>query len=926
MTDFRLHNNYRRHSFISIAIIIICTQTIYTQSLYDSINEAKNFWSDDPDVTETFNTKQQLANLYNIVPLIKSSEHNDTIGILYYYITHRHYVLNEIQEVKKNATISLDYLLQSDYDDYIIPFLYQRRAVVNKLLGYHQEVLDDIKSIFDLNLRGRSLEIIGDAQRLMASMYSDKGDHESAINQLHYFLNSSLVDSLDAYSKATILKDLSISYLSYRDSLSIQRAVEAIEESNLLIPNISDQYGEQSDVKISNGMQMGLIHYSNHNYEAAIQSYENTLSLIDKNTANLNLRRFYNITLANLIELYGSVGQSQNIASLIDEHNLLLPEVIALELQDSYALLNENLSTYYRHKKQYSKAQDYLTAAFSSLHTSELQPANQLKTNSYKQRLTKLIRAKIELNKDLYAKNKGSDYLKIALQDMYKLDSLIDFVNQDILFESSILNWRQEAKSFYNLGIQVAYDLDDKNAFWKFSEKAKSLALLESISNEKLFLNNDTITKSVQELKELQLDETKLQQQLLAIATPTVIDSIQKEITTNKNKQNTILIERNSIFQKQIPETIPLSEIQSTDEKTSIVQYVVTEDKVYAILVHNNQASLHNLGPSAGINNQVLNFRQHLLDEDNDNSNFEIISQNLQKLRTLLITPLKELNQNIIIIPEDFLFHLPFESLLSEKGRYLIQDHTIHYELSGTLSNHTRRTDHSQSKQTTIVSPEYTSASYSPLLHAQEEALKVQSLTDGELFKTISKNELISQYTKSQVFHFSGHALVNQGFQNNSYLALSDTSQLSENEIYNYPNQLNMVVLSGCDTGAGTILKGEGISNLSRAFIYAGSKSVLQSLWSIDDLASQTLIQYFYEGLKKGNTKSQALREAKLNYLNTVDDFHKHPYYWSAFVLVGDDSAISFSSVANRRLYVLGFFGLICLGLIPFLYKKISVN
>lgn len=925
MGYFLAHRRHIQLTILSLAVVFICNLTISAQSLFEIINQAKNYRSDDPKTTERSNVKQQLTNLYKIIPVIKSSEHNDTIGLLYYYISYRHNVLNEMQKVKTTANISLDYLKQSDYDDYMIPFCYFFSARANKLLGYEEEAIKDIKSIFNLNLKGRGFEVLGDAQRLMAAMYREKGDHESALSQFNYFLNSKLADSLNAYSKARILLDVSLSHSSFHDSLSIQKALQAVEESNQFLPKIPYKH-QQADVKFSNSMQIGFIHYSHNNYDLAIEAYENILNLIDKSTENLNFKRYYITALANLIELYGRVEKYTSIDRLIRQHQLILPNPIDIELQDSYALLFENLSTYYRYNNEYAKAQQCLTSAFTCIQATETQAAYQQKTNLYKQRLTKLLGLKIELNKTLFQGKKDSSHLLIALHEMYKLDSLIDFVNQELLFESSILNWRQEAKSFYNLGIDIAYALNDKNAFWTFSEKAKSLALLEGMSNDKLFLNNESITKSVQQLRELQLLESNLQQQLLEISIPVGVASLQSEITSNKNKQNTILIERNSIFQKQIPETISLGDIQSTLDKATLIQYVVTENNIFAMLVNQNQSFLYKLGPSADIENKITSFRKQLNDTDDSGTNFENISLLLKDLHTLLIAPFGELNQNLIIIPEDFLFLLPFESLLNDKGRYLIENFTINYQLSASLRNQTQQSHQLASKQTTIVSPEYFGIAFSPLTHAQQEAEIVQSLTGGELFTTISKKELISQYTNSDIFHFSGHAMVNESFQNNSFLSLSDTSQLSESEIYNYPNHLNMVVLSGCDTGAGTILKGEGISNLTRAFIYAGAKSVLQSLWSIDDQASQTLIQYFYEELKKGNPKSQALREAKLNYLNTVDDFHKHPYYWSAFVLVGDDAALTFSSAGTQRLYLFALLGLACIGLFFFFFKRRSKN
>ena len=103
-----------------------------------------------------------------------------------------------------------------------------------------------------------------------------------------------------------------------------------------------------------------------------------------------------------------------------------------------------------------------------------------------------------------------------------------------------------------------------------------------------------------------------------------------------------------------------------------------------------------------------------------------------------------------------------------------------------------------------------------------------------------------------------------------------------------------MVTLSACETGIGKLQKGQGMLSLSKGFFFAGAKSLVNTLWKINDKSTVGLIEYFYRGLSEGKSKTEALRDAKLNYLETVDDeFLKHPYYWASFVVSGDASPIS---------------------------------
>ena len=113
-------------------------------------------------------------------------------------------------------------------------------------------------------------------------------------------------------------------------------------------------------------------------------------------------------------------------------------------------------------------------------------------------------------------------------------------------------------------------------------------------------------------------------------------------------------------------------------------------------------------------------------------------------------------------------------------------------------------------------------------------------------------------------------------------------------EIYNMPQELDLAVLSACQTGDGALKKGEGIMSLARAFISSGCKSVITSLWNVNDKNASTLMFSFYKHLWKGESVSMSLRLAKRDYLNNANSsLQAHPYNWATFVVIGNaDMAI----------------------------------
>ncbi|MGH1339835.1 MAG: CHAT domain-containing protein [Aureispira sp.] len=124
----------------------------------------------------------------------------------------------------------------------------------------------------------------------------------------------------------------------------------------------------------------------------------------------------------------------------------------------------------------------------------------------------------------------------------------------------------------------------------------------------------------------------------------------------------------------------------------------------------------------------------------------------------------------------------------------------------------------------------------------------------------------------------------------------------------------NLVVLSACETGDGKHQKIEGIMSLGRSFMYAGTPSVIMSLWQVSDYSTAQIMQNFYQNLVEGQSKSTALRNAKLHYLALVKD-HKdlfsHPFFWGAFISLGDDRTTPIRHPINYSAWAIGGAGVL---------------
>jgi CHAT domain-containing protein len=162
--------------------------------------------------------------------------------------------------------------------------------------------------------------------------------------------------------------------------------------------------------------------------------------------------------------------------------------------------------------------------------------------------------------------------------------------------------------------------------------------------------------------------------------------------------------------------------------------------------------------------------------------------------------------------------------------------------------------------------------------------------------KEATKERLLTEGGKSDLLHIATHGYADPEIPEFSGLLLSspqsheDTKEhesydvLTAQEVFLWNLQAKLVTLSACETGLGKDVEGEGVLGLTRAFLYAGAKDIVCSLWSVSDESTRRLMQQMYAGMQKGMPVEAALQAAQQTLLQ--DPTTRHPFYWAAFIEV----------------------------------------
>jgi CHAT domain-containing protein len=774
-----------------------------------------------------------------------------------------------------------NYNLEIDDENEKLKATKKRLACIDNLAGFYRGVGDNERAI---NLATYSYK---KKQKILPPDDSALTFSQLILGHLHLIARN--------YQKAGKMTDLGIKNIdkipfaksyAYLVRASIYENVEDFENARKVYEMCEAEYRKNFNGVYSNVFLDGLVEMSS--FYAKIGMNKKALALAEEGYNFTQHVDYKNELLSyfqvqNLANTYFSISDYENAVkysiealSFFDNRNLKMNNLldsIQNETRKPMALFVKSKSEYFLKQSHSINSLDSLLLQTKKALAILEKKRTIIKTPSDLETLLtdhqKLIDFRKQLFLDLYNKTKNNEYL----------------TNLIGLHESSLYN-------------RIRSRLNLKKV--SFLNIPKTIIDKEQVLKDKMFsaLNEKNATIEVFFDYNKQWD--------------TFLDSLKQNYPKYYKMRYATIEEPMDNLHKNIP------------KNTTLIRYLYISDTLYAAVINKTDKTLFKL--------KTKDVKKHISILSNHESGITKTSESLYNLYKAIWKPFasKIQTENIVIIPDGELFNLSFESLTSSKINSfediainsLLVKYTISYNYSLLLYTSDKKTIN-YAKDFVAFAPEFNSKmkeDYSiaitdslsidktylnllPQPFSVDLAKEYSKLFGGDYFinNNASKQIFKNEANEHKIIHIGTHAESNNVSPELSRLIFAKTSKNEDNslytfEIYNENLNANLAILTACETGKPTYQSGEGMISLAHAFNYAGSESILTSLWKIDEKSSSEIIEFFYQNIKDGLPKDKALQKAKLKYISTAGGRTIAPQYWAGLILIGDTAPIDLKS------------------------------
>ena len=289
-------------------------------------------------------------------------------------------------------------------------------------------------------------------------------------------------------------------------------------------------------------------------------------------------------------------------------------------------------------------------------------------------------------------------------------------------------------------------------------------------------------------------------------------------------------------------------------------------------------------------------------------SSFETVS--LQTFYNVVIDPIRDLlhSDEVVIVPQGSLCLAPYAAFMDLKSKYLCESFRIRLlpSLSSLRLIQNCPADwHSKTGALLVGDPWVQEVVYEEMRLEQLEWAEKEVQMIGEILQTVplvgkqaTKDEVLRRISSVALVHIAAHGKMETGeialapnAKRQSQILDKEDYLLTMKDVLKAQIRARLVVLSCCHSARGEV-KSEGVVGIARAFLGAGARSVLVSLWAIDDEATMEFMKFFYQQLVHGRSASEALNKA-MKSMRESERFSAVKY-WAPFVLIGDDVTLEF--------------------------------
>jgi CHAT domain-containing protein/Tfp pilus assembly protein PilF len=427
---------------------------------------------------------------------------------------------------------------------------------------------------------------------------------------------------------------------------------------------------------------------------------------------------------------------------------------------------------------------------------------------------------------------------------------------------------------------------------FEIAERSRSRNFIDLLGNQRLSLNRDidqklydqqaTLKERIAEQSALATQSTQNQER----------EIYEKALLKLKNDLDNVMLE----IQHQNPHLLSLVSVKPLDVKelmqiigseTALIDYYILADEILCWVVRPGKIQLFRTPiDRASLGEMILDFRRRIQNIEP----LDDLSKNLYNTLMAPVMPSLVGVKQIGIVPHGVLHYLSFATLWNGKD-YLIDKFPLFYIPSASVLKYTveKRLDEKNPKVLAIGNPDLGDPAFDlPFTEHEVDSIKwnfsnITTLTQ----ERATEKWVVDHINEYGIIHLASHGEFDPINPLFSAIKLAKDRELDGNltasEIFGLKIKADLVVLSACQTGLGKVTRGDDVIGLSRAFLYAGTHTLISTLWRVSDISTAILIKNFYRRYVKLN-KADSLRQSMLH----VKNRYPHPGYWGAFTLVGD--------------------------------------
>lgn len=806
----------------------------------------------------------------------------ERLGVLY---ENRSQMLQSLQYYQKSAA-----LYQKMKNEHGRAIILSNMGIHHAIQGNYQKSNQYLKQVIpivnQLENEDRKTAYLSSTYNSLGSNYSEMGDPKMAL--IYYEKGHTLRKQIYPVGHSLIVLDyVNIASAYYKQGLTDSAfyyldlgIYQASENANASLASLYRRYAtiyleqkkyEKASIQAHKALEYYTLVYDSPHQIKIAQVY-NTLSKIATEQAQFTLALEY--TQKALI---ANSYHFEDSSILV---NPTTPEILALDVE--LVSLTQKGAIYYQWYES-TQQREYLEQAWT-----HLKVATQL-----------IDTIRLEYYNDyplLMLREDAQTTFQWAFSCLYALEQLAPKA-----FLPEVFSVLEQSKSYAFLAatqqqsnLQEVASLPPLLSQWR--KKTEQLAFYKS-----QLLDQKRLDKSIEKIKETELKLFELGEEQALI-----LQKIKKEMAVYYQQ----------CFQVDYQ---TLEALQgSLEKREAMLIYASGYADLFALKISQQDLLFEKLAPKKEIKKQIEAFRESILAKVD-----EVYLAKAYTLYQQLIEPLKLAPdiQKISLIPDATLDYVAFDALLTKSVSnttfpnyqtlpYLMKKYELSYQYSATIALNYQKKKVEKITRLAAFAPNFSAPIHNNQLAQRSEHLislpgsklevdKISAFFPTTTFvgASATKRNFLEQIFSANLVHLATHGLLNNEQSAYSAIAFSGDSGrvdlLYAHELYGKQLDLHLLTLSACNSGLGKLHVGEGMMSLARSFSLAGCPSVVMSFWEIADQSAPFIFPEFYNYLGQGMSKSLALKQAKLDYLQQSDANGAHPYYWAGIALIGNTTAVA---------------------------------